>query len=331
MTQSARLTTRNALTLLLASLLVGLTLASKPAAAGKLEQEIEAALRQQEEMLRSKDSGGEAGGGVTAPPLPAVNLAPRNDFRTAATTPVPRKIPLILFESEEIEIPPGQWDNAEPLTVIRKTLDADRDGIPEQIHFFDPKTGALIRRNADRSYDGKIDSWEQFADGSMIERRLDTNRDTRVDVWESYREGRMSERSVDRNDDGAKDAYFTYAGNTLAEERHDLNGDGQIDRIVIYRDGIKIRSQESREGDGHIDTWIEYAFVKGAEIPKRIERDSDGSGKVDMVETFNTSSGRSVILQREEDQDGDGEMDVKSSYRNGKLYRREFSNLNSIP
>jgi hypothetical protein len=330
-TPSSQPTLRSVLAMFLASLFAAGTLFGEFASAsGDLEREIEAEVLRQEEMIQSRDPDGQAGHTAREHTARRGSFSEQTDFRTAPLSPVLRKLPLALFESEEIEVSAGHWDNSEPLTVIRRTLDVDRDGIPEQLRFFDPVTGALIRREADRNYDGAIDIWERFAEGSVVERRLDSNGDGRIDVWESYRAGRMSERAIDRNTDGEKDAFFTFTGEFLTEERHDRNGDGDIDLIVTYRNRRKIHSQEDRSDDGQIDTWIYYERVEREDIPNRIERDSNASGTIDTVDLFDTSSGKSILSQREEDKNDDGEVDVTSRYRDGKLYRREISDPNLI-
>ena len=130
---------------------------------------------------------------------------------------------------------------------------------------------------------------------------------------------------IDRNGNGHKDAFYTFSDGSLVEERHDRNDDGQSDLIVTYQDRQKTRSREDSSGDGKIDTWTTYAVVNGVEIPAVIKRDSDGSGKIDITEQFETSSGKPILAKREEDTNGDGAIDVTSTYRNGKLYRRELA------
>jgi hypothetical protein len=290
----------------------------------RVQGEIDAELRRQEALQRSRELS-EIGRALNGPPATDEDLEQRADPRIAPRAPVDRNLPAAIFDSEEIEAPAGAFGNSGPMLIIKRSLDADRDGNPEQIRFIDKSTGEMIRKEADRDYDGALDSWQVYVGNSLTERTLDTNNDGRVDTWERYRGGRMVERLIDRNGNGRKDAFYTFSDGSLVEERHDRNDDGQIDRVVTYQGRHKTRSKEDRSGDGQIDTWTIYAIVNGRELPALIKRDSDGSGKIDIIETFEISSGKPVLAKREEDANGDGTIDVTSTYRNGKLYRRELA------
>ncbi len=312
-------------------LAASLIVPAMPAAAqSDVQEELKAELRRQAELKRKK-LGAEEGAVIEEPPLDEASLAERADPRIAPRAPVDRKLPLAIFDSEEIVIPDPESAGSGTLAVIKRSLDADRDGKPEQIRYFDKESGQIIRKVADRDFDGEIDAWQIYSDGLVVDRKLDENGDSRADVWEKYREGRMIERVIDRNANGRKDAFYTFSDGSLIEERHDRNDDGSLDLIVEYRDRRKTRSREDRNQDGKMDTWTSYAVVGNHEIPARIERDSDDSGQVDIIETYDTSSGKSVLAKREEDKNGDGEPDVTSIYRNGKLHRREIADPDLAP
>jgi hypothetical protein len=289
-----------------------------------VQGEIDAELRRQEILQRSRDLS-EIGRALNGPPASNENLERRADPRIAPRAPVDRDLPVAIFDSEEIEAPPGTLGNSDPMLVIKRSLDADRDGNPEQIRYVDKDTGEMLRKEADRDYDGTLDTWQTYTGNSLDERTLDTNNDGHVDTWERYRGGRMIERVIDRNGDGGKDAFYTFSDGSLVEERHDRNDDGQSDLIVTYQGRQKARSREDRSGDGQIDTWTTYAVFDGLELPAVVKRDSDGSGKIDTIDRFETSSGKPILAKREEDTNGDGTIDVTSTYRNGKLYRRELA------
>ena len=290
----------------------------------RVQGEIDAELKRQEALQRSRELS-EIGRALNGSPASHADLEQRADPRIAPTAPVDRDLPVAIFDSEEIEVPAGMLGNADPMLVITQSLDADRDGNPEQIRYVDKGTGEMIRKEADRDYDGKLDTWQTYVGDSLDERTLDTNNDGRVDTWERYREGRMVERVIDRNGDGGKDAFYTFSEGSLVEERHDRNENGQYDLIVTYQGRLKARSREDSSGDGKIDTWTTYAVVDGQELPAVIKHDSNGSGKIDTIDQFETSSGKPILAKREEDSNGDGAIDVTSTYRNGKLYRRELA------
>jgi hypothetical protein len=290
----------------------------------RVQGEIDAELKRQEVLQRSRELS-EIRQALNGPPASDEDLEQRADPRIAPRAPADRDLPVAIFDSEEIELPPGPSGNGGPMLVIKRSLDADRDGNPEQIRYFDKVTGAMIRKEADRDYDGTLDTWQTYLGDSLNERTLDTNNDGRIDTWERYWGGRMVERVIDRDGNGGKDAFYTYSDGSLVEERHDRNDDGQADLIVTYQDRQKIRTREDRSGNGRIDTWTTYAVVDGKELPAVIKRDSDDSGKVDIIDQFETSSGKSILAKREEDSNGDGAIDVTSTYRKGKLYRRELA------
>ena len=290
----------------------------------RVQGEIDAELKRQAILQRSRDLL-EIGRALGMSSASAEDLEQRADPRIAPRAPVDRDLPIAIFDSEEIEVPPGTFGNSDPMVIIKRSLDADRDGHPEQIRYVDKSTGKMIRKEADRDYDGALDLWQTYVGDSLDERTLDTNNDGRVDTWERYRGGRLIERVIDRNGNGGKDAFYTFSDGSLIEERHDRNDDGRPDLIVTYQDRMKIRSREDRSGDGQIDTWTTYTVVNGKELPAVIKRDSDGSGKVDIIETFEMSSGKPILAKRKEDTNGDGSIDVTSSYRNGKLFRRELA------
>ena len=290
----------------------------------RVQGEIDTELKRQEILQRARTLS-EIGRALGGSPASHEDLERQADPRFAPRAPVDRDLPVAIFDSEEIEVPPGTFGNSDPMLIIKRSLDADRDGKPEQIRYVDKATGEMIRKEADRDYDGALDTWQTYAGNSLVERTLDTNNDGHIDTWERYWGGRMVERVIDRNGDGGKDAFYTFSDGSLVEERHDRNDDGQSDLIITYQGRHKTRSREDRSGNGKIDTWTTYAVVDGKELPAVIKSDSDGSGMIDVIETFETSSGKSILAKREEDTNADGKIDVTSSYRKGKLYRRELA------
>ena len=87
------------------------------------------------------------------------------------------------------------------MLIIKRSLDADRDGKPEQIRYVDKATGEMVRKEIDRDYDGMLDAWQTYSENFIDERTLDTNNDGHIDTWERYSGRRMVERVIDRNGD----------------------------------------------------------------------------------------------------------------------------------
>jgi hypothetical protein len=298
-----------------------------------LESQIEEELRRQETLLREIDT--EEGASEAAAPKSQAevpSLSERADPRAAPAAPVDRDLPMAIFDKKKIRVPKGAWgDNERELQVVQRSLDADRDGKPEQIRFYDEHSGQLLRKEQDRDYDGAIDTWQHYENGALVARELDTNGDSRPDVWERYRNGRMTSREVDRDHDGVRDAFYSYDGDSLVEERHDADNDGAMDLVVQYRGRLRVRVEEDRDHDGRMDRWTTYQPVDGKEQVVHIERDSDGSGKPDVFEDYTMIDGKSVLARRDEDKNGDGTIDITSIYENGKLVRREISDPTLVP
>ncbi len=301
--------------------------------ADALEAQIEEELKRQEELLHDIDRQDTVARSASTPaPAPSKQaLSERADPRAAPITPQDRDLPAAIFTEETVTVRKRAWGDNKKMQVVRRTLDADRDGHPEEVRYFDEKSGVMIRKEEDRDYDGSIDAWSSYQKGSLSERVLDSDGDGKPDTWERYANGRMTDRTIDRNSDGVKDAFYTFQGDSLAEERHDADGDGKADLRVVYKDRKRVGTQEDRDQNGKMDTWTTYQTVKGEEIPVRIERDTTGNGEPDVFESFSVVHGKPVLAKREEDKNGDGKIDVTSIYEGGKLVRREISDPNLVP
>jgi hypothetical protein len=110
-----------------------------------LERQIEAELERQEALLDQMASEREAG--MRSPDAPADDrdLASRANPRSAPAAPKDRALPLAIFEKEERRIEAGAWGDNPDLLVIARSLDADEDGQPEQVRYFDAQTGVFLR------------------------------------------------------------------------------------------------------------------------------------------------------------------------------------------
>jgi len=287
------------------------------------------ALRQEDLLARIEE------GDSAAPParddLSEEDLAERTDPRAAPPVPEERDLPDYVFDEETVKVPRGRWGNDASLTALRRSLDADRDGNPEQVRWFDAQSGAYLRKEEDQDYDGQMDAWSAYRGGELVSRELDTNGDGRPDVWERYGGGRMTSRETDRNHDGERDAFYVYQGDSLLQERHDTDYDGRVDFQVEYRDRRRVASEEDSDKDGRMDTWTTYAPAGDEDVVTRVERDASGDGEPDTFETYEQEDGDTVLVRREEDKNGDGVADITSIYEDGKLVRREISDPALMP
>jgi hypothetical protein len=295
-----------------------------------LEAQIEEELRRQQLALDGLDS--ESSEQPTVESLiTGQSSAERANPRVAPDAPTERELPLSVFEMEPVTIVAGSWDNDEAIRVTRGVLDADRDGVPEQVRFFDRDTMLLLRVEQDSNFDGNLDIWNTYTDGEIASRVRDTSGNGNADVWEQYEGGRMTQRTIDRDHDGIADAFYVYGGEILVEERHDANNDGTVDRLISYQNLFRVRAEEDRDRDGNMDVWTTYGVSRGKEVVERVEQATKGSGPPDRIETYDTSSGKSQLSKLEEDRNGDGEVDVTSRYENGKLVQREISDPDLAP
>lgn len=295
--------------------------------AASLQSAIEAEQQRQQDLLERMQQSEEA---PPAETIQGQKLA-STDPREAPTAPVPRDLPVAIFDEQKVTVRAGAWGNEHELKLLRRVLDADRDGRPELIRYVDPESGFLVRQEEDRNYDGTIDAWSDYEWNELVRRELDENGDGKPDVWETYARGRMTSREVDRDYDGVRDAFYRYQGDSLVEERYDANDDGKIDLSLFYEHRHRVRSEEDQDKDGRVDLWTTYHVVHGVELVDRIERDKKGRGFADTFETFEARDGKAVLTRREEDLNGDGKIDVTSLYRNGKLYRREIQDPSLLP
>ncbi len=299
-----------------------------------LEDQIEAELRRQEELLRqieSNDAIQQAEDAELASVRSPEEMADLADPRAAPSAPELRNLPATIFDEERRAMPPGPV-SAPGREVVARSLDADRDGAPEEIRYEDPATGAVVRVDQDEDYDGAIDTWVAYESGLPSEIVRDTDGDGRPDEWETYgRDGRMAGREVDRNRDGSRDATYRYEGGSLVEERHQPDGSGSGLRTIHYQDREVVRTEEDTNGTGRIDTWTHYRTEGSREVVDRVEKDTTGDGRADTFETYEQVAGKPVLKQRNEDKNGDGEIDIKSYYEGGKLKSREISDPSLLP
>lgn len=257
----------------------------------------------------------------------------RTEPRAAPPEPETRDLPRAIFDEKSVSIAAGTpgFTNERKRKAVRLSLDADRDGRPEVVRFVDRKSGAWLRQEEDRNYDGRMDTFLVYEGGKLVAREIDTNHDDEPDVFEAYAGGRQTRRSLDRDHDDVVDAFYEYEGRFLARERHDADNNGSIDLEIEYEKGLRKQAWEDSDRDGRPDMWTRYQVVDGRETVTQIEVDKTGRGFADTFETFEPLDGKAVIARREEDMDGDGEVDLVSIYRKGKLVRREILKPEVVP
>ncbi len=180
-----------------------------------------------------------------------------------------------------------------PAGVADRVHDRNDDGRPDHWQYRDG--GQLVREVFDDDADGTPDRtvFYEPKSGETLRVEEDANHDGRVDSWAYYEDGHLARRRADADGDGAVDHWTFHRGDRLLRDERDTNGDGFRDRVDVYENGKLVRRDEDRDGDG----------------------------RADRVTRFDASGAPSEL---EEDRDGDGRVDVRSSYRKGRLVRREL-------
>jgi len=290
------------------------------ARARKIELEIQEELARQESITGVETARAQAGRPIVAP-----RFDPHADPLDAPPAPELRELPTDLFDRREVTIPPGQWQNARELRVVRRSLDVDRDGAPEEVRYTDARSGLLLRAELDRDFDGALDAWITYENGAPAIQVLDENGDGSSDAWERYGNGTLLAKTVDADRDGVKDVFYSYDDTELVEKLSDVNNDGTIDRVETFSGRHRKRTEEDRSLNGQMDTWTTYRVIDGREVVARVERDSRDRGKPNILEIYETQGDETRLARKEEDMDGDGTADVVSTYEGGRLVQRAIS------
>jgi hypothetical protein len=273
----------------------------------ELERALEAE-REREE--RPQEAGPEKPGSPKAAPAGL-----QQSVLSAPAAPVAPELDPARLSTETTSVPAGSWGNAEDLPVVRRSLDADGNGRPEDVRYYEVDTDQLLRREEDRDLDGNTDTWTRYERGVAVERVLDSDGDGRPDEWEHYSNGRMTLREIDSNHDDTRDVAYQYKNDSLSEVRRDTDADGAIDRVESFEHRQRVQVVEDVNRDQRMDTWTTYQVVGGEEVVAKIERDPQGRGKPTVFETYRVAQGKPVLEKREEDVDGDGSIDVTKDYQ----------------
>ena len=124
-------------------------------------------------------------------------------------------------------------------------------------------------------------------------------------------------REDDSNGDHHPDRWIAYDGLARSEVWEAPGGDRPTLRIVFTDAGAHVaRVEVDDDADSRPNRILHY---QAGELVAE-SRDADGDGRLDTFDRLDTE-GRVAV--REEDLDGDGTVDVRSTYREGRLVRRE--------
>lgn len=138
------------------------------------------------------------------------------------------------------------------LILACREADLNGDGIKDVVRYYNDE-GRPLREEADRDFDGTMDSITFYQDGRIVRQELDTNADGRVDMKIFYESGRIVRAERD------------LAGRSTATEWHP-------DRWEYFEDGRMVRMGTDLDGDGNVDRWDRDSV---AEQRRRAEDNAD--------------------------------------------------------
>ena len=151
------------------------------------------------------------------------------------------------------------WIYREDGEIVRRVLDEDFDGRPDQTIFYDRATHHVSRVEEDTDHDGNVDNWTDYQDGEVARRRGDTTHDGAVDTWTFYRDGVITRHEQDTTGNGFRDRVGFYEAGKLVREEQDTTGSGRADVIVHYDGDERVaRREEDTDQDGRIDVISYY-------------------------------------------------------------------------
>lgn len=136
-------------------------------------------------------------------------------------------------------------DRKDGKRVLRcREVDTNLDGINDLIRTYNEK-GEPLGEQADTNYNGRIDSWVQFANDRVAKAEFDRNADGKPDEFKVYSKGVLIRLQRDSRYDGKLDTWHVYEQGRLNRIGVDLDGDEKVDRW--YRDEELRRQEEAEE------------------------------------------------------------------------------------
>jgi YD repeat-containing protein len=122
------------------------------------------------------------------------------------------------------------------LVLTCRESDLNGDGTKDVVRYYNEE-GRPLREEADRDFDGQMDTIEVFQDGRVVRTELDSNADGRVDTKIFY------------DDDGTPiRTERDLAGRSTAET-------WRPDRWEYFENGRMVRMGTDLDGDGRVDRW----------------------------------------------------------------------------
>lgn len=121
------------------------------------------------------------------------------------------------------------------LILACREADLNADGTKDLVRYYNDE-GRPLREEADRDFNGTIDSITFYQDGHVVRQEQDTDADGRVDTKIFFERGRVVRTERD------------LAGRSTATQ-------WQPDRWEYFEEGRMVRMGTDINGDGNVDRW----------------------------------------------------------------------------
>ena len=122
------------------------------------------------------------------------------------------------------------------LVLTCREADLNGDGTKDVVRYYNDE-GRPLREEADRNFDGQIDTITYFQDGRIVRQEMDDNADGRVDMKVFFDDSGVALRS-ERD----------IAGRSTPTQWHP-------DRWEYFERGRMVRMGTDIDGDGRVDRW----------------------------------------------------------------------------
>lgn len=115
---------------------------------------------------------------------------------------------------------------------------------------------ALVRKELDINWDGKVDISRSYATNGQLEREeLDLDFDGKIDQVNIYESGVLVKKERDLDYNGSPDLWVFFEKGQIGRKERDTNADGKIDYWEYWEGEQVDRVGEDLDGDGNVDRW----------------------------------------------------------------------------
>ena len=202
-----------------------------------------------ERAVRVLDEGPDAS--ATTPPEPAPEMSgriPTGLFVAGAVV-----LAVLVFAVTQWRIERNRTRNAAANSTY--SVDNNHGGQPDVSYFYE--SDRLVRMEADRNHDGRIDEWSFYdAEGRTMRAERDQNFDGKADDWYAYEKGEVVTEKQDTDFNGLVDCVVTFANGIATRVDYAPNESGIVTRREILKDGVVIEEWVDENRDGVFDYKI---------------------------------------------------------------------------